>query len=292
VHFKLLGFLMLAMTLALSSRATENADDTIVTGLPYLTGSTNVKQQLDLRVPAHGNNLPVLVMIHGGAWAIGDKANGNCEVNSLKARYFTSHGMIYVTVNYRLSPAVRHPEHVRDVAAAIRYVREHIAEYGGNPDRIYLMGHSAGAHLAALVSLDRRYLTANGTPPTWLRGVILLDGAGYQIPEEYAQLQQTKSALLLRWYRNAFTDQPDVQRDASPTLHVSPGYLPPFRIFYTARAGAPEQSRKLAAAIVKQHGHAEATLAVGKNHMTLNRDLGGSADPTTAAIDNFIRQHP
>ena len=129
---------------------------------------------------AQQTNKPVIVMIHGGGFRGGDK--GNVSQGRQKASFFTGHGFVYVSVNYRLSPEVQHPAHVEDVAKALAWVIDNIASYGGDPKRIFLMGHSAGAHLAALVTADEAYLNKLGKSPSMLSGVILLDSAGYDIP--------------------------------------------------------------------------------------------------------------
>ncbi len=132
-------------------------------------------------------NKPVVVMIHGGGWRTGDK--GNAPQGRQKASFFTGHDFVYVSVNYRLSPAVQHPAHVEDVAKALAWVADHIAGYSGDPKRIFLMGHSAGAHLAALVTADEAYLNKLGKSPSMLSGVILLDSAGYDIPAKLDSLR-------------------------------------------------------------------------------------------------------
>ena len=270
----------------------DRANDIIIKNIPYIADPADRSQQLDLRAPPHASKVPVIVMIHGGGWAVGDKDNANCGVTSDKAKFFLRHGMIFATVNYRLSPGAHHPDHVHDIAAAITYLHNHVATYGGNPEQIYLMGHSAGAHLAALVTLDRRYLAQLHTPATCLRGVILLDGAGYDIPVEYVQLQQNGPKFLFHWYTNAFTAATNVQRDASPRWQVTPGYLPPFLMFYTARANAPLQNHHLAETIRRQGGQAQTILAENKTHMTLNRNIGKADDEVTPIIAAFIAAHP
>jgi len=142
--------------------------------LPYATipGVNPNLLSLDVYAPATGQNHPVIVMVHGGGWQRGDKANANIATN--KYRHFTQAGYVFVSINYRLSPAVKHPAHVQDVAKALAWVAKNINRYSGNPARIYLMGHSAGAHLAALVATDQRYLEAAGENLQLLKGVILL----------------------------------------------------------------------------------------------------------------------
>src|SRR5688572_1526679 len=108
---------------------------------------------LNVYMPKRGSNSPILIWIHGGSWSQGDKE----EVQS-KAEYFTSKGYIFVSVNYRLSPKVKHPVHVQDVANAIMWVYKNAKHYSADQRKIFLMGHSAGAHLAALVSIDGGYL--------------------------------------------------------------------------------------------------------------------------------------
>ena len=108
---------------------------------------------LDIFSPKKPGKHPVMVMIHGGGWRIGDKANR--AMTRHKAPHFVDHGFVYASVNYRLSKTrddPKHPAHVQDIAKALAWIHDHVGEYGGDPDRIFVMGHSAGAHLAALIS--------------------------------------------------------------------------------------------------------------------------------------------
>ncbi|MFO0891700.1 MAG: alpha/beta hydrolase fold domain-containing protein [Isosphaeraceae bacterium] len=114
-------------------------------------------------------------------------------------------GYVLVSVNYRLHPEADFKAQAGDIARAVRWVREHAGEFGGDPDRIVLMGHSAGAHLAALVGIDGRYLQAEGLSPRNLSGVILLDGAGYDIP---AQIEQAPLPRMKTLYTTVFGDDP------------------------------------------------------------------------------------
>src|SRR5205823_5671892 len=102
--------------------------------------------------------------VHGGAWRNGDKS-GILGVYSALGRFLVRHGLGAVIINYRLSPAVRHPAHVQDVAKAFAWTHKNIARYGGRPDQIFLCGHSAGGHLVALLATDPTYLKAEGLTP-------------------------------------------------------------------------------------------------------------------------------
>jgi acetyl esterase/lipase len=240
---------------------------------------------LDVYAPAGANHIPVVLMIHGGGWANGDKANR--DVGSNKARYFTTQGYVYVSINYRLSPDVRHPAHIEDVAAAVSWVLENIATYGGDPAQLTLMGHSAGAHLAALVATDERYLAAHGHALSELSGVILLDGAGYDIPLALNDLYQT--GKLTEMYTDAFGNDPAIWADASPVNHVAAGKgIPPFLILHTAREAAIAASDELAGSLKAAGVPVWSYLAEGKTHASINREIGKTGDDVTEQIRLFL----
>src|SRR5262249_15252477 len=115
---------------------------------------------LDMYLPKGRRDYPVVMFVHGGTWVHGD--NRCCGVYSSVGEFLAAHGIGAVMPNYRLSPGVKHPEHVRDVARAFAWMHAHIAEHGGDPDRLYLAGHSAGGHLVSLVATDEKYLKAEG----------------------------------------------------------------------------------------------------------------------------------
>ncbi len=237
---------------------------------------------LDLYAPATGRDHPVMVMIHGGGWRLGDKAHA--PIVRDKAPCFTGRGYLYASINYRLSPAVTHPVHVQDVAKALAWIVDHAAEYGGDPGRIFVMGHSAGAHLAALVATDDRRLKAEGKDLSPLRGVVLLDGAGYDIPKTIAR---GNAAAL---YRKAFTNDEAAWKDASPLLHVAPGKgIPPFLIVHAGnRAASREQAVALAATLRESGVPAETLHAPDKDHGGINACIGTPGDPYTKAILRFL----
>jgi arylformamidase len=194
---------------------------------------------LDIYVPdpAPVEPMPVVVWVHGGAWRTGDKSNQMQH----KPPLFSGAGYCLVSVNYRLSPdppdgdpgRIIYPMHELDVAAAIAWVQTNIASYGGDPDRMALMGHSAGAHLVSLVSTDELFLAPHTVQLSAIKGVIALDTGGYDIPQN---LIFGPAAL----YENAFGDDPAVWAEASPITHVESGKdIAPF--FLVTRGAAFRQ---------------------------------------------------
>lgn len=251
--------------------------------LPYATiaGVDPNLLSLDVYAPATGNNYPIIVMVHGGGWQRGDKANPNVIAN--KVHYFVGKGFVFVSINYRLSPMVKHPAHVQDVAKALAWTYKNISRYSGNSDRIYLMGHSSGAHLAALVATDQRYLQAIGENLQILKGVILLDGAGYDIPR--LMREHNRPAF----YVEAFGSDERVWQDASPVAHVAAGKgIPPFLIFYTPRARAQMLTESLRESLTHA-GIPVRIKMVNKSHGQINREVGQSDDDVTQAIMDFLK---
>lgn len=235
---------------------------------------------LDVYAPKTGQNHPVIVMVHGGGWQRGDKANANVVAN--KARYFTGTGYIFVSINYRLSPGFKHPTPAQDVAKAIAWTYNHIGRYGGNSERIYLMGHSAGAHLAALVATDQRYLQATGKNLQLLKGVILLDGAGYDIPRLMREHNQPNI------YVAAFGKDERTWKDASPITHIASGKnIPPFLIFYTPRPRAQMLSENLRESLSRAGVNVRSKM-LNKSHKQINQEIGNSSDEATQIIMDFL----
>jgi acetyl esterase/lipase len=141
----------------------------VETGLAYGPGR---RQALDLYIPeAAPRPAPVIVYFYGGAWTSGARA-----YYRFIGEAFARLGAIVAVPDYRLYPHVQFPAFVDDGAWALRWVRDHIADSGGDPDRLILMGHSAGAHIVTLLALDRRYLARAGVPEAAVRGVIGLAG--------------------------------------------------------------------------------------------------------------------
>ncbi|HRD65230.1 MAG TPA: alpha/beta hydrolase fold domain-containing protein [Candidatus Competibacter sp.] len=238
---------------------------------------------LDIYAPKTGQNHPIMIMVHGGGWQRGDKANANVVAN--KARYFTGMGYIFISMNYRLSPVFKHPTPVQDVARAIAWTDSNIGRYGGNAEHLYLMGHSAGAHLAALVATDQRYLQAAGKNLQLLKGVILLDGAGYDIPRLMREHNQPNI------YVSAFSNDERIWKDASPITHIAAGKnIPPFLIFYTPRPRAQMLSENLRESLLRA-GVTVRSKMINKSHKQINQEIGNPNDEATQIITDFLKNN-
>src|SRR5947209_1632755 len=143
--------------------------------IPY-TDKPDKLQTLDIYAPSNAKNLPVVFWIHGGGWQGGDKTDVK-----LKPQVFMERGFVFVSINYRLLPSVDMATLHHDVAKAFGWVHNHIAEYGGDPKRVLVGGHSAGAQLAAIICTDERYLKAENVPFDVLIGCVPVDGDTYDI---------------------------------------------------------------------------------------------------------------
>ena len=245
------------------------------------------RTSLDVYIPEDAQGaVPVLIFVHGGGWSIGDKSRVG-----YKARWAADQGWVFVSVNYRLSPEVKHPEHARDVASAIDFVLDHAEQYSIDPDRVALMGHSAGAHLAAIVSSDESLLGEHQRSTGEIDGLVLLDGAGYNLNEVMPGLP--RFGPLQKMYRGAFgEDDPELWERASPTLLADEHDELP-RVL-AVHAGNRDESAHASIELVGTWSAAGADArvhhAIHKNHGTINRELGKARDEDTRIIGAFIEE--
>lgn len=256
------------------------------TDIPYAVfeGVEAQRLSLDVYAPESEGPHPVIVFIHGGGWSQGDK--GNASVGWRKADYFTKQGHVYVSINYRLVPEGVHPVNVQDVARAIAWVHDHSREYRGDPDRIFVMGHSAGAHLAALVCTDNRRLEAEGKDLSIIKGCVPLDTGAFDIPE-----RMRNPGPLGTMLRAAFGEDEEGWEDASPTHHVAPGkHIPPMLIFHTGwRMEVMQQSEGLAKALQAAEVPVLVVHAKDLDHAGINRAVGTKGSPYTDLVEAFFK---
>ena len=248
-------------------------------GIPYAEPK-NERQMLDVYAPTKGKNLSVVVWICGGGWRRGDKA----DVHN-KPKAFVDKGFVLVSISYRFVPTVTVNEIAGDVAKAIRWTHDHAKEYGGDPNTIIVMGHSAGAQLAALVCTDDRYLKAEKLPLSIIKACVPVDGDTYDVPLQIKTVEEKRA----KSYRMTFGDE-ESQRNLSSVTHVAKGKnIPPFLILHVA--DHPEtkmQSLRLVKVLQEAGISAKAYPAEGKNHTTINNDLGISGDRPTEEMWAFL----
>jgi len=239
------------------------------------------EQRLDLYWPSGSAAGPLLLFVHGGGWSGGDKAEF-----AWLGQQLANEGVVVALVNYRLSPKVKHPAHAEDVAQAVAWLYRHAAEYGGDPERLYLAGHSAGAHLASLVALDPRYLAAQGLDTGIVRGVAGIAGAAYDLDARYAATPM--ASLLVPAFGSDVAEWPK----AAPLRYVKPG-APPFLLVHGLNdTSAPAAGAQAFATALRRDGvPTELRLLPGMDHMSVLAGsaaaladwLGGSAKPSGGA---------
>jgi arylformamidase len=273
--------LISAITILIASLGIA-AEPEIHRDLAY-TEPADASRRLDVYAPANGQNRPVLVWIHGGGWRRGDKSSVQH-----KPQAFVDRGFVFVSVNYRFVPQVTVKEMTGDIAKAIKWVRDHAKRYGGAPDSIFVAGHSAGAHLAALVCTDGSYLEAEGMRLSAIKGCIPVDTAVYDISS------QRKNAGPLRagMYAATFGENEADRRSLSPITHIAKdSSIPPFLILHVAdRPDAALQSQAFAKALEAAGVPAKVVPGEGKTHATINRDLGLPGDEPTKAVFGFLEE--
>ena len=229
------------------------------------------KHKLDIYMPKGKTNSPVLFFIHGGSWRSGDRSNYPPLGNR-----FARAGYVTVVPSYRLAPKNPHPAQIEDVAAAFAWAVQHVAEHGGDTNRIFVAGHSAGGHLAALLALDEKYLAAYQLSPKLIHGVLALSGV-YNLT--FGESQES-----------VFGRDPKTRRDASPLFHVKAG-APPFLVTYCQwdYFSLPTQARAFYKALGQAGIKSELVYIPRENHISEIVNVAKDSDPTVAAALQFMK---
>ena len=233
-------------------------------------------QKLDIYFPAKKENpVPVLVYFHGGGWKMGNK-------NEAKNHgiFYATHGILFISVNYRLSPAVQHPAHIEDCAAALSWVLDNIHDLGGDENRIFISGHSAGAHLAALLATNPTY----NFIAMKLAGVISVDMASFNL------LSPGNEKITKIFIRDAFGTNPETLKSASPFYNIFDNKIyPKFLIFNTnERRSAVEQSKEFVDKLKNTGGDVQFIVVDSHTHRDMNLAMYNASDPVGSAILKFI----
>jgi len=228
--------------------------------------------------------MPVMIWVHGGGWRGGNKDNSMVY----KIPFFINEGWIFISVNYRLSPAeipddpadfdpdrIMYPVHNQDVATAIAWVHDHIDEYGGNPDQISIMGHSAGAGIVAAIGANQSFLLDHGLDLSVLKHVVCLDTGGYDVREQIEKGSNSHAMM----YMNSFGTDPLVWDAASPINNIEQNESLP--AFFVVTRGSEERinlSQRFINTIKTTGARTQLITALEYTHEEVNGAIGYPQD--------------
>ena len=267
-----------------SPSCTTPRGDTVATAAyAQLDGVDPELTSLDVYASPDAESCPVLLWVHGGSWQAGDKST---RLTRVKADHFTESGWIFVSVNHRLVAEdndVRWPAFGDDLAAAHRWVTDNIDDFGGDPDRISLIGHSSGAHVVSIVGTNETLLQRQGLDLGDVRCVVSLDSVTQDLTD---QPPWEVDIIGL-----AFPSD-EALVDGSPTLQVAGATtpIPDFLIVTRGRRERLDSSARLAAAVNGAGGSAQVVDLTPYDHAQVSTELGIDGEElVTPAVDDFLR---
>ncbi|MND88680.1 Phenmedipham hydrolase [compost metagenome] len=221
---------------------------------------------------------PLIVMVHGGAWTIGDK--NNAAVVKHKVDYWSKQGWIFISINYRLVPNATLQQQTQDIAEALIYIQNQAPNWHADSKRLVLMGHSAGAHLVSLLTTRPLWLTSQ--PQPW-RATVALDSAAYHVEK----IMQNRHS---HFYDQAFSDQPSNWKMLSPISQLHQA-LPAFlAVCSTTRPDQPCTQAQQFIQQAQKLGTKAQLLPLPLSHVEINKSLGKN-NPYTLAVDQFIQSN-
>jgi len=246
------------------------------TNLTYYSGegADKYRHRLDLYVPKGKRDVPVMMFVHGGGFTVGIK-----DQYAFVGQVFASYGIATAVINYRLTPKTTYPGHVQDTARAFVWLRQHVAEYGGRADRIFIAGHSAGATLVGMLGSDPAWLHDAGDSLEHVAGVIPISGSF---------TQSARSAMFQAPER----PEASVVQYASAINHVA-GPHPPFLILYGDRdlPRTGEDGERMVKALLAAGNSAEAHEIADHAHMDMITGVMDPADEGLKYMLRFMREH-
>lgn len=261
-------------------------DFTLTNDIHYVSqklDEVTTTQTLDVYKPNTIARAPVILYVHGGAWAFGDKKDVHVKPN-----YFTHNGFAFVSINYRLRWDYKIYDQVVDLVSAIEWIQENGAEFGLDADRIVMMGHGAGGHLVSLVMTDSSYLRAEGLSGKGVKAVVSIDSTSYDITRVMKELG---SFIGPRKHEVIFTSNEKIWRAASPQTHVSKNpSLPPFALLYNPERDITTlQAKGFAKALKGAGGVLGMVPGSVSDPARTNELIGVSGNIATVALMAFIR---
>lgn len=249
-------------------------DYTLTADIRYSDGA---RHELDVYVPSNvdGAVRPVVVFFYGGGWETGRRERYRFVANAL-----TRENFVAVVPDYRVYPDAVFPGFIVDAAKAVRWTKDHIAHFGGDPRRIFVMGHSAGAHIAAMLALDAQYLKSVGMTRAELRGMIGLAG-----PYTILPLAPERREIIFGPERERWRAQP---------INFVDGRNPPMLLLTGAEDTTvpPSDTHRLAAEIQTHHGPVTVIEYARTGHADLLTDIAAARNGSVRrAIAKFVREH-
>lgn len=261
-----------ALLLALPGATARAEDGAVLRNVAY--GSARL-QTMDVYLPAHADHAPVIMMVHGGGWRIGDKTSRGVVEN--KAARWLPRGFILVSVNYPMLPKNSVAQQADDIARAVAMAQRSAVGWGGDLAKFILMGHSAGAHLVSLLTVDPQRAYRLGARP-WL-GTVSLDSAAMDVPR-----------LMEKWhprlYDRAFGDDLAQWKALSPYYAITAQSLPWLNVCSSQRDTSCSQSAALAEK-AKALGVRGSVISQDLTHAEINATLGLPGD-YTKAVERFM----
>lgn len=256
-------------------------------GSETISYGSNALQDLDFwRAKGAKGPAPLVVFVHGGGWKRGSKDNATGQ---FKPVHYPGEGYAFASINYRLVPDATVEQQAADVASAVKALVDRADKLGIDRQRVVLMGHSAGAHLVALVGTDERYLRGAGMGFTDIAGIIPIDGAAYDVPAQMKDGPQVMQAT----YKQAFGTDLARQKALSPTLQATAPNAPQFLLIYLQRPDGVRQAVALEKALVAGGSKVERGSFPGEGlqgHAEINRRLGDPSYPPTATVDAWLKR--
>jgi acetyl esterase/lipase len=244
--------------------------------IDYIAGTNYAenKDKLDLFMPQGAVGAAVIVFFHGGSLQQGDKRHGE-----LLAMRFVPEGVGVVSANYRLSPGVMHPTHIQDAASAFAWIIKNIERYGGDPERVYVSGHSAGAYLAALMALDPDWLAAHGLGLDAIRGTIAIS------PFLYVEVTAKNRP------KTVWGEDPKAWMNASVTPHIEPGKGPMLLIYADGDAEWRRDQNDNFGEAMRSAGNRDIRVVEvpNRDHVTLMTQMNNADDQIGGLVLQFIK---
>lgn len=271
-------FLLFGLAVIFSNCAAKKFKD--ISYIPQTKAQVNQPPKLNVfiprKLPAH--SMPVLIFVHGGNWNSGSK-----DTYGFFGRNFAKKNVVTVIPDYTLSPQVDYKVMTQQIAQAIRWAKSHIAQYHGDPGRIFLTGHSAGGHLVALAVMNPEY----GIDPNDISGIILNDAGGLDM----AEFLQKKPPKADNNYKTTWTTNPEIWEKASPINFIDQN-TPPIMMYMGSKSYAfiKSGSRKFLNAL-EPYQPDVAPIVLPKKHVSMIIQFFWPWSPRFAEIKSFIQAH-